>query len=863
MVKVLNVAEKPSVAKAITRILSRDNSTSRTGFSKYNRCFDFECDVGGKRKQMIVTSVTGHIMNIDFAESHRHWTSCDPVQLFEAPIIKSINSDKESICQTLRREAKKCAELILWLDCDREGENIAFEVIEICRAANNRLSIKRARFSSLVPREIWHAINNLIAPNSNENDAVDARQEIDLRIGAAFTRFQTLRIQSQTPIDSVVSYGPCQFPTLGFVVDRWLRRQNFVAEPFWTIKVFMSDTIFTWQRNHLFDRRACFLLFEMMTESPLAIVESVQNREKLKYRPLPLETVELQKRCSRYLRLTSHRTMQIAETLYQRGLISYPRTETNAFPTGLNLKNLCNQQRISNKWGHYAQNFVFREPTKGKKKDNAHPPIHPTKFDQQLYDNLSVDEKRVFEFVVLHFLACCSENAKGLQSSVTLNIAGERFSSHGIIVLERNYLEVYKYEQWKNRELVGEYFVNHSFVADDMKMSESKTSCPELLSEEELIALMDANGIGTDATMAQHIETIQTRQYAFKRQSDRKFVPKELGIALCRAYDRMHCRNLSRPNLRANMEQKMKQISEGRLDKNEFLQNCLLQMKQIFVSIQKNAQTLDEAMVEIYGAPRNINILKHNLSRCGKCDQFQTLKSSSNNARFLHCSICSNDLKVPRGTLSGTMLRCPICNFEVLSVQNIQTGKQHNVCPSCFDVNNLRCFQCKYSECSLSENIEVEIKKCNRCNDGVMHLKYVKKLRKFTVGCNQWKAPISCKNTIWFPSMIKQTTKASNQRCQKCSALKIDFVLDPKCLPSGMPSQFIGCCSVHCDSKFAELVEFEANMRGKQMRINSYPLNGNGYLVGAPANPSNPRKKTNKKKNGRGRVARKKKEGVE
>lgn len=194
MVRVLNVAEKPSVAKGITRILSRGQSTSRTGFSKYNRCFDFECD----GKQMIVTSVTGHIMNIDFAESHRHWTSCDPVQLFDAPIIKSINSDKESICRTLRREARKCAELILWLDCDREGENIAFEVIEVCKAANNALSIKRARFSSLVSREIWHAFNHLIAPNSNENDAVDARQEIDLRIGAAFTRFQTLRIQSKT-----------------------------------------------------------------------------------------------------------------------------------------------------------------------------------------------------------------------------------------------------------------------------------------------------------------------------------------------------------------------------------------------------------------------------------------------------------------------------------------------------------------------------------------------------------------------------------------------------------------------------------------------------------------------------------------
>ena len=82
---------------------------------------------------MVVTSVTGHMMEIEFDDAHRKWMSCEPVALFDAPIIKAISDDKKDIARTLRREARACQKLILWLDCDREGENIAFEVIDVCQ----------------------------------------------------------------------------------------------------------------------------------------------------------------------------------------------------------------------------------------------------------------------------------------------------------------------------------------------------------------------------------------------------------------------------------------------------------------------------------------------------------------------------------------------------------------------------------------------------------------------------------------------------------------------------------------------------------------------------------------------------------
>jgi DNA topoisomerase-3 len=171
---------------------------------------------------------------------------------------------------------------VIWTDCDREGEAIGFDVIEVCKTVRNRIDVYRAHFSTLTREDLERAAMNLGRPNKYLADAVNVRQEIDLRIGASFTRFQTLTLQKIVHGDkkgSVISYGPCQFPTLGFIVERHKQIVEFREEPFWKIELKYStekeEAKFVWARGHLFDKQSVQALYERVEDAKLAKVTNV------------------------------------------------------------------------------------------------------------------------------------------------------------------------------------------------------------------------------------------------------------------------------------------------------------------------------------------------------------------------------------------------------------------------------------------------------------------------------------------------------------------------------------------------------------------------------------------------------------
>ncbi|KAI5173454.1 DNA topoisomerase III, partial [Pancytospora epiphaga] len=411
--KILNIAEKPSVAKSISAVLST-NSRVTHGKHKYcpNIFFKWEND-------MIFTSVLGHLFSWDF-KMKTGWTESDPYGLFEAEIEKRLSEDMKKVAENIKTLSRQCEMVVIWTDCDREGENIASQIREI--VGNKK--VRRARFSAISRSEVERAIRNLTEINDRESVAVEARIELDLRIGSAFTRFQTLAYSSACMFSKrlILSFGPCQIPTLNFVVQRHNQIIKFKPEKFYslenkvikmsidkgydngydktigkTINKSINKTIdktidrntindnknrpftcFKWKRGNIFSKN-CILLFYSLLKNGRAIItnKAVQNREK--FRPLPLRTVEFQKICSSYFKIPGHLLMEVAEKLYNNGYISYPRTETDSFIKGFNFNEIVNKLKNDEAVGSYASDFTFKYPRSGNSNDQAHSPIYPLK----------------------------------------------------------------------------------------------------------------------------------------------------------------------------------------------------------------------------------------------------------------------------------------------------------------------------------------------------------------------------------------------------------------------------------------------------------------------------------------------------
>jgi DNA topoisomerase-3 len=160
-------------------------------------------------------------MEHDFTDAHRKWASCDPLALFDAPVEVRVRKDYATIERNLLAEARGADMLMIWTDCDREGEHIGAEIVSVCRRVRRGLVVKRARFSAIIAQQIHRAAQNPIELDMAQADAVEARTILDLRIGAAFTRMQTLVLQQRIPQlkdedgkSAIVSYGTS------------LRRQN-------------------------------------------------------------------------------------------------------------------------------------------------------------------------------------------------------------------------------------------------------------------------------------------------------------------------------------------------------------------------------------------------------------------------------------------------------------------------------------------------------------------------------------------------------------------------------------------------------------------------------------------------------------
>lgn len=817
------VAEKPSIALSIATALSSGKMSTRKGSTEVH---EFDGKFQGCSAHYKVTSVIGHVFSVDFPGKYQDWTTTDPLDLFQAQIVKSESNPKAHIRGHLSKEALGCEDLVLWLDCDREGENICFEVIE-CTGFHTkdrkRRRVYRAKFSSVTKGDILKAMDNLVEPNRDESLAVDARQEIDLKVGVAFTRFQTTYFQGKYGnLDSrVISYGPCQTPTLGFCVQRYLQINTFKPENFWALKPYIIQSGYElrleWERNKLFDQHVASMFQKLVAEDGILEVTDVSAKEEFKSRPSGLNTVNLLKVASSALGFGPQMAMQLAERLYTQGYISYPRTESTAYPSSFDFKGTLATQITNPTWGEYVNRLLSGGHVKPRVGNDAgdHPPITPMQSATE--DMLGNDAWRLYQYVCQHFIGSVSPDCKYTRTKIGFSCGGEVFYCVGQRVTEKGFTSVMPWLA-VNETGLPEFTKGEKIEVSKFELHEGQTLPPDFLSESELISQMEKNGIGTDASIPAHINNICERNFV-QVQSGRKLVPTALGISLIRGYQCIDP-DLCLPDIRSFIEHQITLVAKGQADHSRVVDHVLQQFRQKYIYFVQKIENMD-ALFEAQFSP--LADSGRALSKCGKCLRY--MKYICSQPSRLYCGTCEEVYYLPqKGTIKlYKELTCPLDNFELLIFSMAgPEAKSFSLCPYCYNSppfegidtlfgatktgNNsssklgkgagMPCILCPHPTCQHSL-IAKGVCACPEC-DGTLVLDPVS-APKWRLYCNM------CNCLVLLPQGAHKIS-TTREKCPECDStiLEVDFNKKTTPLKDGA-TLYTGC--ILCDELLHSLVE--------------------------------------------------------
>lgn len=592
----LIVAEKRSVAQAIAKYLATSYSYFKiSGVMAYR--FKY------KDRQAVSLGLSGHILDFDFPQELNKWDALEPVELFDKITVLVPRDETIKYLYALRALARDEDEVYLALDADSEGEAIAYEVVLQVRAVNPRARFKRVRFNAVTKKDILQAFERPVELDLKVVEKVFARMVSDLTIGAAFTRLLTLAVREvdnkALPFGKFLSYGPCQTPVLGLVVSRELERLNFKPEEYYVVKGVVETEAGSFEaRSRPFKAREEAEAAVRAARASLGKVIEARFEETRVKPPAPLDTVELERRASKWLNIRAKAALDTAEELYRRGYISYPRTETTIYPPTLDLRAVL-EELTNTQFGQYAERLLRGpiSPTRGNSDDRAHPPIYPTRgaSKAEVERALGTRAWKLYEFVVRHFLATLSPPAIVERQRIAVAFGPLVLEAEGRRIIERGYWEIYPYEEEEDRRLPRVQAGVWARMVS-AKIEKKKTEPPPRMSESELLRLMKKYGIGTDATMQDHIHTNVIRGYM--RIVGGRCVPTKLGMTLASSLMN-HARPIIDPTVRSKMEAALQDIAVGRADVKKVLETIRGEFKTFYKGLYEKRQEIARELVKV------------------------------------------------------------------------------------------------------------------------------------------------------------------------------------------------------------------------------------------------------------------------
>jgi len=392
----------------------------------------------------------------------------------------------------------------------------------------------------------------------------------------------------------------------------------------------------------------------------------VQNRESTKSRPEGINTSQLLKHSSAALGIGPHDAMNVAEDLYLGGYITYPRTETTMYNPGFDFASVLHAlTRSPLGLAKHAVKLLQAGFSVSKQGLDAgdHPPITPTPKTPPL-GALSDAQAAMYDYICRHFLATLGRDARLAKTKVLFEFGEEVFSTQGVLVVDPGFTEVLPWVKTANR-LIPLFQKGEQYPISSIEIKEFQTAPPSYLSESELITLMEKHCIGTDASMATHINTICQRNFVEILSKGRRLKPTPLGNALVLGYKNID-EELISAELRSSIERNVDQIAKGKADINEVLRAVLQIFKEKYVFFRENVSKLEAHFMQVFGTFHDSLKKGVPFSSCGRCSSKMLLVEDFNK---IYCKTCKVTLNLPRDatySLEGLDC-CPLDNYQIVN----------------------------------------------------------------------------------------------------------------------------------------------------------------------------------------------------
>ncbi|HEG7171109.1 TPA: DNA topoisomerase III [Staphylococcus aureus] len=607
-------------------------------------------------KNAIVTWGFGHLTRLKLPKEYE--LSINTWKLENLPYRPknfeyTVDKDKKKQFNIVKKLCKQADEIINATDIDREGSNIFYSTLK--HAGIKGKPIKRLWINSLVHSEIQKGFKNLL---DNQKDfymyrEAHARQISDYLIGMNLSPLYSLLFQKQGYKD-IFSIGRVQTPLLYLIYQRQCEIENFKSEKFYEVIGYFKAQNGEYQGKAKIKTKDKKDLIELenkykLSKAKQGLIEDISKETKNQKAPKLHSLSSLQLVINKQYKYSPEKTKDIVQTLYEKKIVSYPRTDSNLITEEefnyLN-ENLESYQTLYDI--QFKINNDYRQPRKkyvNSSKVQEHHAIIPTSQipNQTTIKKLNEEEKLVLQEIICTTLSMFAEDHVYNETKVITNVNGLQFFSQGKQVINNGWKDLShtNHNNDEDTNKLPQLAINEK-VLSSVKTKVGKTTPPKLYTEGQLIPLMktcgkhiddeensellkEIEGLGTEATRSNIIKTLKDRKYIQIKKNHVYITEK--GRLLCKS---VAGTLLSSATMTAEWEKRLKYIGKGQAQVDSFIENTMK-----FINKEVNDFNQKEQNNELKQQATNLQ-QQSTICKCPNCNKGSLLDKG----KVIKCNQC-------------------------------------------------------------------------------------------------------------------------------------------------------------------------------------------------------------------------------